>query len=138
MWSKVDRRILCCALLLVLAFFLRAAYAHSVLCQFPQLTVENQTSYQMGYLAPDSESYLSLATALSKGHPIQDEALLRPIGYPAFICIFDKNPRKILYAQALLLSLVPVCVFVMVNLFINNSSLSLGAGLVSCISPSGI
>jgi len=55
---KVPGPIMYCLLLIFISVSLRIPYAHAVLEQFSQLSIADQTSYQMGYLAPDSPGYI--------------------------------------------------------------------------------
>jgi hypothetical protein len=106
--------------------------------QFAELPAAKQTSYEMGYLTLDSPGYLEPAVDLMKGHIAQAVSLIRPIGYPAFLALLGTNPTATLDAQALLLSLIPVCTFLLVSVLTEMNSVGFAAGLVSSISPSGI
>ncbi len=127
-----------CLLLIFISVSLRIPYAHAVLEQFSQLSIADQTSYQMGYLAPDSPGYIDPAIALKNGNIAEAISLTRPIGYPAFLAALGVNFTYILYTQALVLSIIPVCTFLLVSVPTENSLLGFGAGLASAISPTGI
>jgi hypothetical protein len=133
-----SRRLTHCILLFFFALGLRLLYANTVLEQFVELPVADQTSYKMGYLTPDSAGYLEPALDLMKGHIAQAVSLTRPIGYPAFLALVRANPTTILRVQASLLSLIPVCTFLLVTVLTDNNLLAFAAGLLSSISPSGI
>jgi hypothetical protein len=64
--------------------------------------------------------------------------LFRPIGYPAFLALLGTNPTAALYVQALLLSIIPICTFLLIRLLTENNILGFAGGLVSTISPTGI
>jgi hypothetical protein len=131
-------RSICCILLFFFALGLRLVYCNIVLEQFSQLPAAEQTSYEMGYLTFDSPGYLELAVNLINGRIAQAVSLIRTIGYPAFLALLGTNPTAILDAQALLLSLIPVCTFLLVSMLTEKKLLGFAAGLVSSISPSGI
>jgi len=95
-------------------------------------------SYSIGYLTPDSHEYLALATNLLTGRFTEAISLTRPIGYPAFLALMGTKPAVILVAQAILLSFIPVCTFVLVNLLTRSILVGFLAGLVSCTSPTGL
>jgi hypothetical protein len=126
------------ALLFLFAVGLRLAYCIEVLRQFAKLPLQSQSSYHMGYLTDDSPDYLALASNLLEGRFHEAVSLIRPIGYPAFLAVLGVKPAAILVAQALLLSFIPVCTFILVNLLTRNNLIALVAGLVSCLSPTGI
>ena len=127
-----------CSLLFIFALGLRLLYANTVLGQFAELSAADQTSYKMGYLTSDSRGYLELAAELMKGHIAQAVSLIRPIGYPAFLALLGADPTATLNVQALLLSLIPVCTFLLVSVLTENNLLGFAAGLMSSISPTGI
>jgi hypothetical protein len=128
----------CCAALFLVALFPRLLFCIEVLQQFGKLPVEMQNSFEIGYLTLDSPEYLAIAKSLWEGQLTQSISLIRPIGYPAFLALLGTRPATILEAQAVLLSIVPVCTFVLVRLLSQNIWISIFAGLVSCISPTGI
>jgi hypothetical protein len=138
--SQEDRkRVTCCILLLfLLALGLRLLYANVVFKQFAELSTAEQTSYKIGYLTPDSPGYLEPAADLMKGHIGQAISLYRPIGYPAFLALLRANRSATLYAQAILLSLIPICTFLLVRLLTESNLLGFAAGVASSISPTGI
>ncbi len=92
----------------------------------------------MGYLVQDSPSYLEPAVYLVKGQIPQAVSLIRPIGYPAFLALLGLDFTYILYVQALVLSIIPVCTFFLVRVSTGYNRLGFGAGMVSAISPTGI
>jgi len=138
--SQGDRRRVTYYILLLflLALGLRLLYASVVLKQFAELSTAEQTSYKIGYLMPDSGGYLEPAADLMKGHIRQAISLIRPIGYPAFLALLRANPSATLYAQAILLSLIPICTFLLVRLLTESNLLGFAAGVASSISPTGI
>jgi hypothetical protein len=138
--QKEDRRRLMYYVLLLLFFALglRLLYANNVLKDFAVLSAADRTSYEKGYLTPDSLEYLELAVDFMKGHFAQAISLTRTVGYPAFLALLGANPTAILYVQALLLSLIPVCTFLLVGVLTENALLGFAAGLVSSISPTGV
>jgi hypothetical protein len=133
-----SRRLIYCILLFFFALGLRLLYANIVLGQFAELRFADQTSNEMGYLTHDSPGYLEPAVDLMKGRIAQAVSLIRPIGYPAFLALLRANPIATLHAQALLLSLIPVCTFLLVSVLTAKNLLAFAAGLASSMSPSGI
>ena len=127
-----------CVSLVLFSVVLRVLYAHSVLAQFSELSAADQASYEMGYLVQDSPSYLEPAVYLVKGQIPQAVSLIRPIGYPAFLALLGLDFTYILYVQALVLSIIPVCTFFLVRVSTGYNRLGFGAGMVSAISPTGI
>ena len=109
-----------------------------VLEQFAKLPAADQISYEMGYLEPDSPDYLEPALNLINGRVSQAVSLSRPIGYPALLALVGASPTATLHVQALLLSLIPVCTFLLITVFTDNDLLGFAGGVVSSISPSGV
>jgi len=60
-------------------------------------------------------------------------SLIRPICYPAFLALLGLDFTYILYAQALVLSIIPACTFLLVSVPTENNRLGFAAGLVSVI-----
>jgi hypothetical protein len=127
-----------CTLLFAFAFGLRFFFSSAVLVQFSELPAQDQISYTIGYLTPDSREYLEVSNALMNGHIRDAVSLIRPIGYPAFLALLGDHPTAILYTQALLLSLIPVFSFLLVSVVTEKNLFGLAAGLASSISPTGI
>jgi hypothetical protein len=65
-------------------------------------------------------------------------SVMRPIGYPAFLALAGVNFTYVLYLQAIVFSIIPVCTFFLVSVPTENNRLGFGAGLVSVFSPTGI
>ena len=137
-----------CVMLFVFALCPRLLYNHAVLDQFARLQQQDEPDTvdlrfyaengSKGYITPDTTSYLEPATELVKGRFLEAISLERPIGYPAFLALTRLRPTAILTAQAVLLSFIPLCTFLLVLLITKNRPLSIAAGLVPCISPTGI
>src|SRR5882762_6214666 len=108
---KDPKPLIYCLLLVLISITLRASYAYAVLAQFSELSAADQNSYQISYLTPDTPGYLEPAISLTHGDVTQAISLIRPIGYPAFLALFGVNFTYILYAQAFVLSIIPVCTF---------------------------
>src|SRR5215472_9706647 len=116
----------------------RLLYCEETLRQLKFANLPIDLSYSIGYLTPDSHEYLALATNLLTGRFTEAISLTRPIGYPAFLALMGTKPAAILVAQAILLSFIPVCTFVLVNLLTRSTLVGFLAGLVSCTSPTGL
>jgi hypothetical protein len=125
-------------ILVLFSLMLKLPYTYIVIKQFGQLPAADQISYHMGYLVQDTPSYVQPAIALTKGNVREAISLIRPIGYPAFLALLGLQFDHILYTQALVLSIIPVCTFLLVRAPTGNDLLGFVAGLVSCISPTGI
>jgi hypothetical protein len=130
--------LLCCSFLFLSALVPRLLFCFEVLRQFAKLPLEIQNTSDMGYLTPDSPTYLTLANSLLEGQLAQAISLMRPIGYPAFLALMEARPAMILGAQAVLLSIIPVCTFILVRLLTRNVWIATSAGLVAIVSPTGI
>jgi len=143
---------ICCVVLFIISLFPRLLYNNNVLNQFAKLPHEDQPEMgdlrrqiaqigkerSVGYLTPDSPDYLEPAAKLLKGSFAEAISVKRPVGYPAFLSLTKLQPTAILTAQAILLTLIPVCTFLLALLLTQNVALSFAAGLISCLSPTGI
>lgn len=127
-----------CIGLFLLSLTLRLLYAHLVLEDFSHVSAAQLKSSNIGYLTMDSPGYLEPALALIGHHWREAVSLTRPIGYPAFLALFEANPSAILMVQALLLAFVPVCAFLLTHFLTRSRGVSVAVGLISCLSPSGV
>ena len=127
-----------CSLLFFLALFLRLFYGYFVLANFAKLTLQEQNSFEIGYYTSDSPGYLEPARNLLEGNFVGAVSLARPIGYPVLLAIAGLDATVIIIIQALLLSVIPICTFLIVLLCTGNSPAGFAAGLISCISPTGV
>jgi hypothetical protein len=135
---KTSKPLMYCLFLVLFSLTLRISYAYVVLEQFSGISAVDQNSYQIGYLTPDTPGYTEPALSLTTGDFARAISLVRPIGYPAFLALFGVNFTYVLCAQALVLSIIPVCTFFLVSVPTENDLLGFGAGLVSVLSPTGI
>lgn len=130
--------LICCALLFFLALLPRLIYSSNVLDQYERLPGKARNSYNIGYNTNDTPSYLKPAGYLLKGQLAKAVDPLRPIGYPLLVAVTNLNPPTLLTIQAILMSIIPACTYLLVLLFTRSNFLGITSGLLSCLSPTGI
>jgi hypothetical protein len=138
--TQRDKRFLIsiCLFLFALSAVPRLVYNHAVLEQVPQFSHQLQSSVNSGYLTPDSPGYINPAMSLLEGDYGRAVSLSRPIVYPFFLALCGLDPTAILNIQSLLLTIVPICSFLVVLLITQHKGVSFLAGVISSLSPTGI
>ena len=128
-----------CLVVFIMAAILRVGFAQEVLSQHADLSASMQAaSKTYGFMAGDSPSYLRPADRIAAGDLLHAGSLKRPPGYPLFLWLCGRSPNMILIVQALLGSLIPVSTLLLSHHLLRNLPLSIVAGLVSAVSPTGI
>jgi hypothetical protein len=127
-----------CFLVFATAATLRIGFVQTTLNQYADLPASMQASNAYGFMARDSAGYLLPADRIAAGELLHAGSLKRPPVYPMFLWICGRSPDIVLILQALLGSLIPVCTLLLSHHLLRNLPISIAAGLVSAVSPTGI
>jgi hypothetical protein len=126
-----------CILVFLVAVTLRTTFVREMLNQYQQFPPNIQKSFRYGFLTADSRSYIESAGRIAEGDLLNAGSLSRPPGYPLFLWACGRVSSRVLTMQAVLGALIPVCTFLLSFLVARNVPVSVVAGMISAVSPTG-